>query len=84
MVLTFSGPLRTERLGETPVDRVTEAAGPAYFRNFPAFGTCRMAFPEIVCRAVTERGRPYEGRFIANPAPPKIIPDAAKPSVATK
>jgi len=83
LALTFSGPLRTERLSETPVDRVTETAGPAYFRNSPASGTCRMAFPEIVCRAVTVRG-PYEGRFLANPAPPKIIPDATKPSVASK
>ena len=83
LVLTFSGPLRTDRPGETPVDRVTETAGPASVLSSLASGTCRMAFPEIACTALTAQGR-YEGRFLANPDPPKIIPDGTKPSVASK
>jgi len=76
LVLTFSGPLQEGRAGETPIDQVTETVGPAYVLNSPASGTCHMALPEIVCTAVTARG-PYEGRFLANPGPPKINPGGA-------
>jgi hypothetical protein len=75
--LTFSGPLRevAGHPGETPVDQVSETWGPGHVRNYPASGACRMALPEILCGMVTERGQ-YAGRFLANPGPPRILPDA--------